>query len=1041
LKVGDILTQEEVFSLREQGADNNYIKSYAKQRLQEQKTAEEKSNLTKSNFKILDDFAGGDSAGAKLGRGVIEASNRTYSLLNFADNKLGLDLIDDRKIKDTADWLEKQKEQTSQKGLSKERLAQIEQLKQESSDAKGVWENVKAGAKGLVDVVTHPSEWTMQGIVAGTLDPLNALSIGAGGIAGRVVAKMGKGKVASVGAGIGAGALEGATVNSAGEYAIARGQGKNEDEAKKIAIQSATGGAMIGGAFGGAGGYAGHTEAINNISTSPKDDLESFKSNPLFDIEEEIQQKVNLGEQLTSEEAKKVASVLDEYKKEQIDPNKHQKYEPDFRINYDNLPSVLGSKIREVIDPEIVEQVQDVAQQELKAIELKHGNKLEHKDVIYADLKGWKESTGQHIVDAINGNRISALQKAEQESRSMYEQEMQTTYALKEQGYSETQIKDILSKQFLPTPQEAQLSSIINNNIDILPSYAGNRLRERLAFSIKNGSTPVEKVAQKMSDAGFVDEVIDVVATSYKNKNIDIFDEYVANKVTNSIEQEAIAVKELVDDSIDIDSIIEIKDGKIIDDVTKVREDVKYKVVKKDDIKPEFEAGKGYQFRSEQNLDVIDDIANNFDVDRHFESDGGFDGLPAISKDGKVLVGNHRSEAIKNLNAENMQKYKAKAKEKFGLDLKDDEMIVREFTTKDADNLKRIAKVSNDRRVSKESEKLILDSAKFEDKLKSLDGTLIEDEGSLKYLLGADDEIASNRAMLGSLSNDLPVAIDRFIKNNPKDLEFKQMFYKNAFRLHNLKVDKNSDSLDISSNLARSVNKMTLSTNNKNKNLSDVVKHYNDLIAIGGKDIEGNSISKDDFVSDIIGVGLKHYKGLKDNGIVEFGQRLEDIKVWADEVTQPSLFGEAQEIDKIDTAMQFLSNNDRNNVDLQNIIREIRRMDGSPYTKSLVDDMVVDVKKVMDNIEKEDLSDPLVQRAVHIAEQYDELNAKIDEISKSIKNTKLKVKNSKTKRGADKYKKILQEKRSELEDAKGALKAFEDEYVRDGKVVDTLFEC
>jgi len=145
--------------------------------------------------------------------------------------------------------LEAQKEKNAERFISPDRKDERDALKQEAQNAKGFVEDVKVGVKQMADVVTHPSEWTIQGAVETLSDPSNAITLGAGKVAGTLF----KTPVLKFLAGGVAGAGENALTASATEYAIARGQGKSVEEAKKIATQAAAGGAALGGVIGGAG--------------------------------------------------------------------------------------------------------------------------------------------------------------------------------------------------------------------------------------------------------------------------------------------------------------------------------------------------------------------------------------------------------------------------------------------------------------------------------------------------------------------------------------------------------------------------------------------------------------------------------------------------------------------------------------------------------------------------------------------------------------------------------------------------------------------
>ena len=105
--------------------------------------------------------------------------------------------------------------------------------------------------------------------------------------------------------------------------------------------------------------------------------------------------------------------------------------------------------------------------------------------------------------------------------------------------------------------------------------------------------------------------------------------------------------------------------------------ELEYAVVKKDDIKPQFNFS-GLQGRVEKQERLIEKIKQDFNPDLIIAKRGDLrNGNPILFLDGQVLAGNHRSEALKGLEGEALENYKRSVKEHFGVDLNDDEMLVR----------------------------------------------------------------------------------------------------------------------------------------------------------------------------------------------------------------------------------------------------------------------------------------------------------------------------------------------------------------------------
>ncbi len=111
--------------------------------------------------------------------------------------------------------------------------------------------------------------------------------------------------------------------------------------------------------------------------------------------------------------------------------------------------------------------------------------------------------------------------------------------------------------------------------------------------------------------------------------------------------------------------------------------EAEFVIVKLSDIKPNFD-NTNTQGRLIKQENVIENIINDFKPELIFYQEGGVNGVPIITRDGKVVAGNHRSEALKQIfnaqthNAETAREaYKKNAKDFLGVDLENDEIIVR----------------------------------------------------------------------------------------------------------------------------------------------------------------------------------------------------------------------------------------------------------------------------------------------------------------------------------------------------------------------------
>ncbi|EFS9252953.1 DUF3519 domain-containing protein, partial [Campylobacter upsaliensis] len=165
---------------------------------------------------------------------------------------------------------------------------------------------------------------------------------------------------------------------------------------------------------------------------------------------------------------------------------------------------------------------------------------------------------------------------------------------------------------------------------------------------------------------------------------------------------------------------------------------VEYKIVNKDDIKPTFTLSKT-QFRSQKQEDLIKKIKENFNPDLLVNIRGDLKkGNPIITKEGEVISGNHRAAALKELEGENLAKYQNAVKEAFGVELKENEMLVRVADTSEAE-IRRFSAASNEGLENNLGEQGVSLFAKYQDKIKALKEAkkpfVADDVYNLKYLV------------------------------------------------------------------------------------------------------------------------------------------------------------------------------------------------------------------------------------------------------------------------------------------------------------------
>ena len=268
-----------------------------------------------------------------------------------------------------------------------------------------------------------------------------------------------------------------------------------------------------------------------------------------------------------------------------------------------------------------------------------------------------------------------------------------------------------------------------------------------------------------------------------------------------------------------------ISDTKIIINDNTAPFKAEFIIAKKDDIKPNFERT-GTQGRSERQDKVIESIQSDFKPHLIFEQMGGFEGLPIILKDGQVIAGNHRAQAIKGLTGEQLARYKQAAKEKFGVDLKDDEVIVRLVKDGDEKELINLAFMSNVGRESNIGEKALANLAKYESNMQNLPSHINADS-----VFELESQVAK---ALDTQGNGLNV------------------FDTNLALLS--KIAKNSSNTDI----LESLNTLkSLSQDEKEKVLRMFVSNAGEFLNIA-KDTELKSLNLNDYLADALIVAAKN---------------------------------------------------------------------------------------------------------------------------------------------------------------------------------------
>ncbi len=546
MKLREIISSNEL-AILELSNNEDEIIAIAKARYKEQK-AQKKTlqNQLQKNFKnsiYMEDGAIGSTL-----RGITTVTNRVVAGADYIAESIGFDLVGDEvtdNMNKMNEMMESKKQTTSRKDLSKERLTELKALDEQGQNAKGVWENVKAGANTMVDTVIHPTEWTTQGVVEMITDPLNLVSFGAGSLAG----KLGRTLLQKGIIGASAGTVESVVVNSGAEYIIAKGQNKSDDEANKIAIQSAGGSAVAGGGFGTFGGL------VSKISTPLK--LERTETSNILD---NALLSMNNDKPLTPSEITDIfrngwenyPKVSAEFRSEIAGVNKYSvhpevKGKPNFQMLFDNLPVVratmekLPAVIKQYVDADIIDV--EVG----KNINTKAVMMLGHNDILYIGYDNWAEHISADIMDGVHQKNIIDMKKAQDISSKAVEQSKIISQEMISQGADTGTIKDAINQQLTPTKLELQLTTTINDGMPLENRFSGTRLRDMIENSIQSRfQREPQNIKQDLMRSGVSDELSNAVVSSIINKDIDTFDNFVVEKTTANIESTNSALKETI---------------------------------------------------------------------------------------------------------------------------------------------------------------------------------------------------------------------------------------------------------------------------------------------------------------------------------------------------------------------------------------------------------------------------------------------------------------------------------------------------------------
>ena len=463
-------------------------------------------NSSKAPQSKLDKVLDSDTTLGSILRGYTATGGRTLSYINAGAEALGFDpVVNPKEIDGKLNYLEQRKQQIVEKDMSPMRKREVDAINKEVEKAQGMGA-VLPIIKQFGDTLTHPSEWTAQGVVENfsPSDPLNMAGFGAGNILANPVKSLaGKIIVGATG-----GAAEGAIIGGAGEYASAKGRGQSDEQAQKAAIGGTVGGTLTGGVMGGIGG---------GVSRSPSDPIAAGA--------------VTVPENYNGWGADKPSGILPE--NGTIDTDLYTTGEIGF-TQQNALPA-----------PGTVPQIG-------------------HNDTIITGMEGWSEPLGNRIQEAIDTKRGNELNdvlngivdtevvdrantqlltwagERENEIRSETSQVMDMTNQMIAQGYDGRMINTTIDNMITPSAEDVYITQLLNNGNQLPSRMSGLRLIPLLENSIKTSienpsiARTNQEFAEILKANGAGKDLIQVMSAAYAAKDPEIFKHHIYSTLTKN---------------------------------------------------------------------------------------------------------------------------------------------------------------------------------------------------------------------------------------------------------------------------------------------------------------------------------------------------------------------------------------------------------------------------------------------------------------------------------------------------------------------------
>ena len=341
----------------------------------------------------------------------------------------------------------------------------------------------------------------------------------------------------------------------------------------------------------------------------------------------------------------------------------------------------------------------------------------------------------------------------------------------------------------------------------------------------------------------------------------------------------------------------------------KMKEAIKadYVVIKKAHLKPNFESESGLQYRNIKQDEVIKDIANNLNVNKLVNHEGSFQGLPLIQHDGQIISGNHRGQGLLNLNEASRKAYEKAIKERFNIDLKSDEILVRKINENVSnEKILQLAKASNEGLENTLQEAIYTKLSKYEPHIKDLKDLHETSLENIKHevnarLKGSPTDIQeTNLALLSAQvkdTKDFIQSLNTMQKKNGFEKTF-NMLVDNAGNFYQL--GKDYKELNISELLNEGVRVLANTQSNTNDTFKKLAQDFTYYLKSSNRKAiqeqrESMGLNKDpfiDFKAQVLGATLKRYTINNINPSEQLHNKIQSFKQIAQEAQGPQLFGE-----------------------------------------------------------------------------------------------------------------------------------------------------